>query len=285
MNSIKIKGIRTSLEGENQNGKSAFAYTAPFPIVGFAFDMGIERALFGGRFEFFKDLKIKIVEYEPKVKLDEHKALWRENDITIFKLPQPIQVDNVKVKGMKELWDYFNVRISAAIADDYVRSDVVDTMTLARRVKADAYLQQLQEKSPGRERLIQIEYGTINDAVRDLYTSHEGAGKNLIAIHHLTDERKEVPIMKNGGVEIQQTLTGNRILEGLNNTYNYVDVALRLVGTADKMEFHVKAEFKKCGYVPELKGTYMEDPTWDSVMNWMNLKLGGRLEFPVRNEL
>ena len=34
-----------SIEGDEATGKTTLAYSAPLPIVGFAYDMGIERAI------------------------------------------------------------------------------------------------------------------------------------------------------------------------------------------------------------------------------------------------
>ena len=40
-----------SIEGDEACGKTTLAYSAPLPIVGFAYDMGIERAIKGGKYE------------------------------------------------------------------------------------------------------------------------------------------------------------------------------------------------------------------------------------------
>ncbi|KKL26304.1 hypothetical protein LCGC14_2396680, partial [marine sediment metagenome] len=49
-----------SIEGDEACGKTTLAYSAPLPIVGFAYDMGIERAIKGGKYEeLFKDLSIE----------------------------------------------------------------------------------------------------------------------------------------------------------------------------------------------------------------------------------
>ncbi|KKL24352.1 hypothetical protein LCGC14_2416150, partial [marine sediment metagenome] len=55
-----------SIEGDEATGKTTLAYSAPLPIVGFAYDMGIERAIKGGKYEeLFKGLDIEIVPYTP----------------------------------------------------------------------------------------------------------------------------------------------------------------------------------------------------------------------------
>ncbi|MFZ5501096.1 MAG: AAA family ATPase, partial [Candidatus Micrarchaeota archaeon] len=195
-----------SVEGEEATGKTSYAYTAPLKIVGFAFDMGVERALVGPRHQgLFSACKIKIVPYGDRLT-----AVWQDNDITIYELPPPIQLDSIKVNGCRYLWSQFIVLAAEALQDNSVKTIVVDTMSVARRVKASAYLEALQDdaienKKPMRERLLQIEWAAPNDAVRDLYTTAQGLKKNLIAVHHLTDERTD-KVDKDGRV-VQGVLT------------------------------------------------------------------------------
>jgi hypothetical protein len=266
-----------ALEGEEACGKTTLAYTAPRPIVGFAFDMGIERALHGAKYELFSDAKIQTKPYDETASAAPD---WSGYDITIYELPQPIQLDTVVIQGQEGLWAYFIQLVAAAFRDDSIRTIVIDTMTVARRVKADAYLEMLQGRAgPNekvRERLLQIEYGATNDAIRNLYTTAAGTKKNLVGVHHLTDERKETI---DGKGQIVQALTGNRILEGLAQTYRYMDIALRL--KVDKGT--VSAEFTKCGYNLALQGLPLLNPTWDTVVQMVEDSLGGRIKLEKCN--
>ncbi len=266
-----------SLEGEECCGKTTLAYTAPRPIVGFAFDMGIERALHGAKHELFTDTKMQVKEYDITASTAPG---WDGYDITIYELPPPIQLDTVVIQGQERLWAHFIQLIAAALTDDMVRTVVVDTMTVARRVKADAYLEMLQGRAgPNekvRERLLQIEYGATNDAIRNLYTTAAGLKKNFIGVHHLTDERKETIDAKG---QIVQALTGNRILEGLAQTYRYMDIALRL----GVHEGSVVGLFEKCGYNLALKGMPLPNPTWDTVTQMVEDSLGGRIKLEKCN--
>jgi hypothetical protein len=287
----KIKSQRVSVQGENLSGKSTFLLTAPTPLVAFAFDLGYQRALYGGKRGLFKDLKIQVIEYDQH-KLDP-KAEWTGYDITIYKLPNPIQMDSIEVRGKRELYAYFNTRVGLASADPDVLTCSVDTMSAARRVRADAHLQSLQEKATRerttmRERLTQIEYGGPNDAIRDIYNNFEALEKNLVTSHHLQDEREDrMRETRDGRQEMVSVNTGRRILEGLSKTHDLVDVAMEFKGVPSggiggDREFHVMAKFLKCGLVPELKDTEMVDPTWDSLMSWIELKSGLAVEMPRR---
>lgn len=271
-----------SIEGEEACGKTTLAYTAPRKVVGFAFDMGVERAIRGAKYqELFADLKIQVKPYDITASAV---PAWADHDITIYELPMPVQLDTIQIKGCQALWDYFIQLLVAAFKDDEVRTIVIDTMTVARRLKADAYLEALQVTKPERERLIQIEYGATNDAIRSIYTMAAGVKTNLVAVHHLTDERKET-IDKNGA--IVQALTGNRILEGLGATYRFVDVAVRnKVGKmkVDEVEqTGVVSTFTKCGYNLSQVGLPINNPTWDKLCRQIEDSLGGSMELERAN--
>jgi len=288
-----------SIEGDEATGKTTLAYSAPMPIVGFAFDMGIERAIKGGKYEeLFKDVSVEVIPYVKGVTYLEADAPWKDFDITIFELPSPIQLDSMRLRGNNDLWLYSINLMAAAFTDPRIVTIVVDTMTIARRTKASAWLEHLQNAaydqsgnpiSDGRggflkprEQLIQIEYGKVNDAIRDIYTTGagvkwgDGRPKNLIAVHHLTDERKE-DLDKDG--KVVQLLTGKRILEGLANTYRFVDIAL----LTTKENKKIKGELRKCGYNLDLEGAMLANPTWDSVATLVSMSLGGRIEIDRRN--
>jgi hypothetical protein len=274
-----------SVEGESGVGKTTLAYTAPGRLVGFAFDMGVERALYGGlHHKLFKDHKIQVIPYDPKATSVPPKGEgwpWSKHDITVYELPQPIQLDTIMVTGDEALWNYFIGHLVTVMKDPDVRSIVIDTMTVARRVKADAYLEGLQSNTPEgkqpRERLLQIEWGATNDAIRGIYTTCAGVKKNLVAVHHLTDERKET-ISSTG--QVTQALTGNRILEGLGQTYRFVDVAIRneKVINPGPDQAMIRTTLNKCGYNLSLEGMPIEDPTWNKLSQLIEDTLGGSLQ-------
>ncbi len=262
-----------SLEGEEKSGKTTLAYTAPLKIVGFQFDLGSERALKGAMYDtHFKGLRINTVAFDSKAV-----PVLDDMDITIFECPQPIQVDDVQVQGMVDLWNYFLVRLGLALRDPLVRTVVIDTMTIARRVKADAYLEALQKKG-ARERLQEIEYAAPNGAIRDIYTALPAIRKNLVATHHLTDERVE---QIDGKGNIIKGKTGKRVLEGLNGTHRFVDVALR----TEEVKGQVVGTFVECGYNLGLKGVKIQNPTWDSIVQMVEDSRGGRLGIDRRQEI
>ncbi len=268
-----------SIEGEEATGKTTLAYTLPSPVVGFQFDLGSERALYGTQFdELFKDKKIQTVSYVPA---ELPKPGWKGHDITVYELPSPIQLEGVRISGAQELWLYFIRLFAQALTDTSVKGIVVDTMTLARRIRADAYLQTLQDKAFDkagkriqgvslREQLLQIEYGHANSSIRDMYTAGAGQRKNMAVVHHLTDERTP-----NSSGEM--VITGKRILEGLAQTYRFVDVAVRCIKNGTQGKGKITAQLVKCGYNLDLEGTKVNDPTWDKLVSLIRMSTGDRM--------
>lgn len=271
--------MNLSLEGEEATSKTTTAYTSPLPIVGFSWDLGTLRAIYGTKYpDYFDGLNIEIIKPGEG---DWNKSRWKENDITVFELPRPIQLSEERLKGFTQLWEQFMGLYSEAVLDKRIRSVVIDTMTLCRRIKAEAHLQWLQEKNPNqpRKQLLQIEYGPTNDTIRNLYDIAEQTNTNLIAVHHLTDEYKPVP-----GKEENQP-TGNRILEGLGGTYRYVDVALRLEKNSKPVPSNpavINGKITKCGYSLGLEGLSIADPTWDKVVDLVMGATGNRIPLERR---
>ena len=267
-----------SIEGQEATAKSTMALTAPLPIVCFAFDIVQRRAIQGTAWDtYFKDLKIETIKYDRDYK-GEPKPNWSGNDITIYELPSPIQLDSNRVTGYIRVWEYFMYLLADAYNDNDISTVVVDTMTIARRVKADAHLEGLNiGKAPGdyRKQLIQIEYGPINGAIENIYSLFAQSTKNLITTHHLMDEYK--PQLISG--QMQDAPTGNYLLEGWNKTYRAVDVALRNT----KVKGQITSTFVKCGDNLSLEGGPCIPADWNGMAQLIMGSLGGRIEIPLRN--
>jgi len=267
-----------SIEGMEATTKTTMALTSPTPSVMFAFDIGEERAIYGSKYEaLFADKTIEIVKYDDKATPEKLKTAWENKDITIFELPRPIQLSDTLFHGVTEQWNYFISLFGYATGDKNIKSIIVDTMTKARRIKADAHLQTMQENIKGndqpRVRLIQIEYGVPNGAIESLYSLVKGMGRqNLIATHHLADEYDEVMIKG----DIKNMKTGKQILEGWNKTYPAVDVAIRML-KENNGEVKISTEVIKCGFNLTLEGNKISNPTWSKLTEQIEASLGGRI--------
>lgn len=260
-----------SIEGEVATGKTTMAYTAPRPVVGFNFDLGIKRALYGTRYsELYEGVDILTVPYQDKP----DDSLWSDHEITIYELPEPIQLSPDKLTGAKELWNYFIFLFGKAATDPAIRTIVVDTMTLARRIKANAYLQELQESGKDRTRLQQIEWGVPNDSIRSIYTTMESIGKNLVAIHHLRDEYKETQNRRTGDVD--SMATGERELDAAKESDRFWDIGIRIEKTPSSKELLV-ATYVKCGPNLSFEGRPVMGLTWNDLVSQVDGSVGGRL--------
>ena len=268
------------IEGEHASAKTTTAYTSPLKIVGFNFDLGVN-ALFGLKYdEYFKGLDIKVVKY--KGQTADYKS-DKGPDILIYELPQPVQLTNEKIIGCLELWEYFVHLYTEALLDKDVQTVVIDTATIARKVKIDAYLQELQEGSKPRKQLLQIEYGHPDGAIRNLYTFAAGLNKNLVVTHHLTDEYvRTTRTNELGEKEEVSMVTGNRIFEGVKDTYRFVDWAIRNNLSVHKGEAKLISTITKCRDNPKLQGIDIEDCTWNKLVSMIDMSLGGRLNLPRR---
>lgn len=275
-----------SIEGDEATYKSGTAYTAPLPIVGFQFDLGHKRAIYGSLFDkYFAGLSVEVVKYNrfgPNV-VNESDKPWATKDITIFELPQPVQLGAGNTTGFISLWDYFISYLGMACSDGDVKSIVLDTATIARRIKSDAYLEELnnnaaREGKTPRKQLLQIEYGHANDAMRNIYSLMASIDKNFIAIHHLTDEYK--PQQGSNG-SIESLPTGNRVLEGLTGSLRYFDVALR--NEKDKRTNAITSKIIKCGYDLSLEGLpLVPDIDWNTLVGFIEGSNQGRIQFDKR---
>lgn len=260
-----------SLEGQEATGKSTFAYTAPLPIVAFSLDLGHERAIYGTQFmEHFAGLKIEVNPYSKVPKS------YKSNDITIYELPSPVQVDDKRLVGYMEQWEYFINIFADAMQDPNVSTVVVDTMTLLRKNKCDAYLQELQVGGKVRKQLLQIEYGQPDGAIRALYTHAKSFGKNLVAVHHLRDHYAS-GVNRDG--QIESMPDGTQEIDGVKDTLRYVDVSLRMTKTSGRLTSLIG----KCGPNLAYEGNPVPDATWDRLVNMLETGWHGK-PFPRRKE-
>lgn len=304
---ILIPSVNVSIEAEVKQGKTTFAMTGPLPTVSFQWDQGVEGGLFGeysNKVGLLEGVEVEILNYLPS-KLDEYIKKIQSippNGILVFNLPSLLQLDPVQYAGCTEMWKYAEKLLWYAQHTEQVATIVEDTMTAARELAAASHLEDSQhdrnvqilaavnnhakaEHMPSpRLQLIQIEWAKPNDMIKDRFSSTKGSGKNLIATHHLTDEREK---KADGQGRITEVLTGRRTLQGYNKTYAQIDIAIRLgrerrKNVANQYEDMVIGTFIWCRYNLALEGEEIVNPSWDKLMNYVSNQSGGRLVFPMR---
>lgn len=274
-----------SIEGEEKTGKSSIAYTAPLPIVAFNLDMSWSRAIYGKLHpEYFKDLKIKAEPYKkPTVTWTNGQATakveyepYAGNDITIYEMPAPLQVDTNKVEGFMAQWAYFMTIYVAAVQDPLVKTVVIDTGTLLYKNKCDAYLEELNTREGKvRKQLLQVEYGRPNEGIRSVYSFAKSTGKNLITVHHLRQHYAQ-RLARDGSIETYAD--GTLETDGMRETDQHVDVVLRVEKRKDGS---IVGSMPVCGLNLAVENTPIPGPTWDKLidvieMGWYGPKFDRR---------
>jgi len=275
-----------NVEGEEKSGKSSFAYTAPLPLVVFSTDLGHQRAIYGKLYpEFFQGLKIQEVKYKkPQIEWVNGQARakveWEPftgNDITVYEMPIPMQIDLNKVEGFMAQWSYMLTIYLAAMQDELVQSVAMDTMTLVYKNKCEAYLEELNTRGGGaRKQLLQVEYGHPNEGIRSLYDLARASGKNLVAVHHLRDHYVSRP--KASG-EIESVADGTLETDGMRETNKKVDIVLRI----EKKDGKLWGKMPTCGPNLAMENTPILSPTWDSLMDMVEMGWHGP-KFPRRGK-
>ena len=259
-----------SIEGDEATGKSTFAYTAPLPIVGFSLDMGTERAIYGTEYErHFKGLDIEVVSYPDEIG-------YEVNDITIYEMPAPIQMNPDSLTGYMEQWNYFMNIFAKAVQDPAVKTVVIDTMTLLRKNKCDAYLQEIQEKKP-RKQLLQIEYGHPDGEIRRLFTFAQALKKNLVVVHHLRPVYETV--VTSEGVKDSMP-NGKFEHDGVRDINRLIDIRIRNT----KIKGVPSSEICKCGSNLGLEGNKLPGMTWNMLVSMLEADWHGT-PFDKRKEL
>ena len=249
-----------NIEGQEATAKSTLALTAPLPIVCLSYDMGHKRAIWGSKFgEHFKDLKIEVEKYKPGTKAPSYSG----NDITVYAIPWPMQLDKEDIRGHVAIWDYTIELFGRAIMDDNVGTTVFDTMTLLTKSKRDAHLEAANMKEPSKKRtqLTQIEYGRPDTDIRSLYQMAASFEKNMVVVHHLRDHYG--PVLK--GDKIEQGPDGTLEHEGVRDSPRFFDVSVR----NENKKGTITATFQKCGYNLNLQGMSITDPTWNKIVDFI----------------
>lgn len=290
------KGLIISLDAEPKSYKTSTILSAPLPLAMLCYDLGYERAIYGIHGpELLKDTDFDpdkhIVKFAPGIRESDIRTLvtakvnaaMRSSGVTIFECPLPPQERLGEVKGMKEVFDYSRIVAGTLMSIPELSSIGIDTATLMRSFGADAHLQQAQENArkygSTREQLTRIEYGRVNDDVRDFYNSAKATGKNYLVVHHMVDE-----FVKTVGADGQiiEKESGRRVPHGVVDRDRYIDIAVELSNKGTPKAPKPVAKFTLCGYNETLIGDEVANPTWNRIVGHVEVTLGDRIKFTRR---
>lgn len=211
----------TAMYGPPGSMKSSIVLSWPKRIALYDFDFGIHRAWGmkqvngdhnGGEWEYFGEPNVVLVRRQ--------------------KLPHRSFTERyAKLEGYIEYWGTMINQLLKDCEDDSIRTIIFDTGTIEWSICCDAYLQELQEDVKSgqqmRKQLQQIEYGEPNRRQKQIYDMVKSSGKDLIMVHHETDEY--VPYIINGVVQTDEQgrpasrQTGNKIPDGFKQTLKICD--------------------------------------------------------------
>ncbi len=233
-----------AIEGEVGTGKTSLALTFPKPIVHMDTDVGgFSRA----SWRFAEELKSGAIKSQP------------------YHVPQQAIIDKLKLTtskaskiiGVKDLWyrmleDYLN-----ALVDPKIKTIIWDSWTRVWTLCTNAFLEEKQEKDANRVRLMEIEYTEPNLRMVSLVDAARDAGKSLVLVCHLTDERKDVPTTEG----IKSITTGKRIADQWRRTSQLVDMIIRTELNSTKP----KATITQSKLVLDLTGMTYDEPRWEMI--------------------
>ena len=285
------ESIVVSLVGDEKTGKTDLALTAPKPIFHMEFDAGGFKRV---AWRYQKEIEDESIRTKPYFTPDHVDSLSLEDlkrSIAVRGLKDP----NVKVKpttghmltGYKELWydnfltDYITALEASPDTPEYCRTIVMDTFTSVWSLCHTTGLQEKQEAAArdGRTRdsLIQIEYGPYNERMRSVIQAARQSDKNLILIHHTKDKREDR--MVTGG-NVQNIIVG-QTFDGWSRVRPIIDVELwfsikiperpRLEDATEKRKTTMDVNISLCGLTRDAAGMTFTDPTWDTIMAYIDL--------------
>ncbi len=231
----------TTITGEPGTIKSSIAITYPGPIAFYNLEGGGHRA-WG-----YAD------------------AIARGDLIErVFPLPAKSITERwAPLTGHLEVWKDITQQLEKDF--DQFPTVVLDTGTIMWALDRDAYLQELQITSPTRKQLLQIEFGEPNRRMNGIYNLARGFQKNLVVVHHETDEYMQVmdpmgkPIM-NDGTPLSVT-TGRKVPEGFKHTIALSDWVLH-TELRDNVPWMT---VEKSGYGLQMRGKEIDWPTYDKL--------------------
>jgi len=145
-----IKRLILSVEGQEREGKTTFALSAPGPIALLALDPGLERVIE----KWVGEKKIYVAEFDYRDVGDQNE--WR--------------------KMWRKMWDTY----MDALNSPEIRTVVVDTFTEAYELQRLAAFGQLSKVMPH-------QYAPVNAELRDMVRKAYKGDKNLILLHKMKE--------------------------------------------------------------------------------------------------
>jgi len=271
------------LYGEDKTCKSTLSLSAPKPMVYMQFDIGgFQRAC-----RNLPHLPIKDWYNQGLIKVEDYVMPFQIGSLDpVTSIIRPSKI----LVGVEELFYVFATNFLKHLYDGTV-TIVVDTSTLLYEVTCLGYLQEKQElqmplqangkgrdDKPLRTQLQQQEYREPYIRMRGFTYQAKAAKKNLILVHHATDE---YGLMRQGDGTMGQGKTGKRVLHGWGQLGDSADiigktyVRMETIPNTNPPQRKITPCFKiELAEVKELEGVEIQEPTYDKLAGMIRMIRG-----------
>lgn len=261
------------IEGDDKSGKTTLALTAPRSLWHIDLDVGGFRRA-SHRFQGIPGIS-STPYYLPRQAVVGQLRQGQQLALG-SKAPSVLRPTQILV-GYRELWYKLLSDYADHLEDPSTRTIVFDSFPQVWELCRFGYLQELQEKNPGkpRESLIQIEYGEPNARMRQLLYAARQMDKNLVLTHYLTEEYQDKLV--DGTVK--------SVVVGIKHAgWKFLDKEADVV-VRTRMQWDTDPDTRAKKLTPyatiringmalEATGAEMREPTWDKISQHLAIYRG-----------
>jgi hypothetical protein len=223
--------------------KSTIAASFPKPMVYYDFERGLHRA-WGVRLKVTDNGTAALYNGEP-------------DQISVYYPTVPAKSLTKrweKLDGWTDAWQAFTTKFTEDFENPDIKTVVWDTATMEWALCCDAFLEEIQQKTPSRKQLQIMEYREPNARQTSLMGAALIYRKNLVLLHHEADEYGHLKI--GGQVQLdddgnpKSVTTGKKIPDGFKYTVGKCDWVFHTrldTGSDGKMVARAKCEKSALG--------------------------------------
>lgn len=228
-----------SVVGKRKRGKTAFAMSAPKPMILFDFELGVDRV--EPKYILERD-KIKVVPY----------------------IREMLNIKGKKTATAQEFWEQILTDFNAALMNPEIKSIGFDTFSSVWEVRRMAYLAEIKKRDPSRITLAPTEYFIPNTDMKMILTQALLSGKTLILVHHTKEKW------------VAGKPTEEEEPDGFKYTGDLVDMEIWMHKKKDdKGIMRPYGTIQECGLCMAVEGQELAQPTYDLLDKLITVRRGG----------
>ena len=229
-----------NLYGARKTGKTTFALSCPTPLGVFDFEDGVT--------------------------VVERHYIPDPDGITVVPIAEPLLnlPRKAKPKTAKQVWGEFLTAYNKYLEDSTTKTIVFDTFTAVWELCRNAYLAELQEGSPGRTQLLQVEYTEPNRRMKNLVVQGRLHKKLIVLVHHARNKY----VMNSQGESVQ---SNELEPDGFKASGDLADVVLYftkgMVKVGDTTKKMPVVEIQDCRQCMAAEGLVLPTPNYETLFN------------------